>query len=567
MNTGEGGRVNQQVLYRVWRPQDFDELVGQEHIRRTLENEVLHDRISHAYLFAGPKGTGKTSAARILAKSLNCADRHGARPCGVCESCRTITSGNSMDVLEIDGASNRGIDEMRDIKEKINFVPALGKYRVYIVDEAHMLTPEAFNALLKTLEEQPEHVIFILATTDAQKMPQTVLSRCQRFDFRKLSYNVIKTRLEEILAGLGRQAAPEALALIIRQADGSLRDAISLLDQCLSFSLETLTVDDAGEILGMVRQEALDSLLSAIITGDAVSLFTGLESLFNQGVDPVQLLKEFAGYCRDLLLMALCGPETALVTAADAQRRQMREQSEKLGPAGLQRIVTQAEQSAAGGRYKGNAYYMAEALFAGLLLDAAGPAAPGTGAGTGTPARRTRAAAASAPDTTAQAQAQEHSASAASMPDAADSAGISTAHTTGEAAPATDTIAPTATDTATAATAPTAALASGELPSRQWEQILQIIKGWKIILQALLLSSVRQEIREGVLVISFDPEKGSFHMERCRESDNLQMIKEAAAQVFGSPVGVVCELLNGKQEKDPVDKAIELFGRDKVKIL
>ncbi|MCL2122332.1 MAG: DNA polymerase III subunit gamma/tau, partial [Clostridiales bacterium] len=361
--------MTQQALYRIWRPQDFEELTGQDPIRRTLENAILQERISHAYLFAGPRGTGKTSAARILAKALNCADRQGAQPCGKCENCRSITRGNAMDVLEIDAASNRGIDEIRDLKEKIGYLPAAGKYKVYIVDEAHMLTTEAFNALLKTLEEPPEHVVFILATTEPQKMPETVLSRCQRFDFKKLSRDAVWQRLQEILTGMDREAEPEALSLIIRQADGSLRDAIGLLDQCLSYTLGVLRMEEACEILGLVRQEALASLLSAVIDAEASTLFDELESLFTQGLDPKQILSEFAGYCRDLLLMSLCGSDTELVVAAGEQRRRMVDQCGKLGPARLQRILSLADQAAAGAGYRGNNAYMAEAFFAGLLLE------------------------------------------------------------------------------------------------------------------------------------------------------------------------------------------------------
>ncbi|MCL1849714.1 MAG: DNA polymerase III subunit gamma/tau, partial [Clostridiales bacterium] len=342
--------MDHQVLYRSWRPRDFSELTGQDHIRRTLENAVLQDKVSHAYLFAGPRGTGKTTTARILAKVLNCSDREGVRPCGICECCVSISQGNALDVMEIDAASNRGIEHIRDLKEKTVYLPAIGKYRIFIIDEAHMLTTEAFNALLKTLEEPPGHVVFMLATTEAQRMPQTVLSRCQRFDFHKLSYQEILTRLEEILAGEGRSAEPDALALLIRQADGSMRDAISLLDQCLSYSLDRISAADTAAILGLVRQDVLNSLLSAIVSKDAPSLFGILDEQFNQGLDPQQLLREFAGYCRDMLILALCGPQTDLVIADREQRRIMEEQGAMIGASRLQAAVGQAEQAASGAR-------------------------------------------------------------------------------------------------------------------------------------------------------------------------------------------------------------------------
>lgn len=625
-----------QVLYRVWRPQGFEELAGQEHIRRTLENAILQDRISHAYLFTGPRGTGKTSTARILAKALNCSNRNGAHPCGQCESCQTITRGNSLDVLEIDGASNRGIEEIRELKEKISFLPALGKYKVYIVDEVHMLTNEAFNALLKTLEEPPAHVIFVLATTDPQKLPPTVLSRCQRFDFRKISYEAIKGRLEEIIAGQERQVDPEALSLIIRQADGGLRDAISLLDQCLSFSPDRLTLDDACTILGLVRQEALASLLAAVIDGEATALFMELEALFTQGVDPMQLLKEFAGYCRDLLLLALCGQGTELVIAAGEQRRLMVEQSGKLGPARLQQILARLDQGVAGGRYRGNSRYMAEALFAGLLLDqpgqqgqawlagaqmggaAAQPGGSAQAGGTVQPVNQAAAPRPAAPRPAAPRQAAQAKAAAVaadftktqerppweevqsspqsndnSRDGAASQRGAAFSASAGPESPAAGTEASAASAGAFAkeqgapkAASGSGAIAAGEpkasagsgrslasastsagsLPAAQWEKILQLIKGQKIVLHAFLLAALRQDLAGGVLRIFFDPDKGCFHRDRCVEKDNLHMIKDAACQVLGSPVEVECGFWTKEEDKDPVEKAIEIFGSDIVKL-
>ena len=566
--------MNNQVLYRAWRPQDFDELAGQEPIRRTLENAIIQDRVSHAYLFTGPKGTGKTSAARILAKALNCSRREGARPCGECESCRTITSGNALDVVEIDAASNRGIDDMRELKEKISFLPALGRYRVYIVDEAHMLTTEAFNALLKTLEEPPDHVVFVLATTDPQKMPATVLSRCQRFDFRKLSDEALRGRLEEILAGEGRQAQPQAIALIIRQADGSMRDAIGLLDQCLSYTLTDVTVEDACVILGLVRQDELASLYSALAGGDAVSLFNALEELFTQGVEPLQLIREFAGYCRDLLILELCGQDTPLVSAAAQQRQQMAEQGRRMGQIRLQRMVSEAEQAASGGRYAGNTRYMAEALFAGLLLENAEAGIVGAVTATA-PAASTAGIAAGA------------------VPTAGSALGFSAAGSTGGSG--SEAVTPTSTAPATTApaaaadpsdvsavavaaaiaehTAATAIIAAdrdtpaSNLTDAQRDAFLQSIKSQKITLHAYLLGALDMTLKEGVLTLSFDPVKGKFHMERCQEKENLDMLREAISQVLGSPAEVHCVLQSGGVQKDPVDKAIEIFGRDAVKIV
>ena len=220
------------ALYRQWRPQDFKNLVGQNHISSTLKNAIQLGKIAHAYLFSGPRGTGKTSTAKILAKSLNCMNGPTSDPCNVCANCERITNGTSMDVLEIDAASNRGIDEIRELRESVKFAPVDGRYKVYIIDEVHMLTNEAFNALLKTLEEPPAHVVFILATTEAHKIPATIHSRCQRFDFRRIGFREIEQRLTDVAQHNGLTVAPDALKLIASHADGGLRDALSILDQC-----------------------------------------------------------------------------------------------------------------------------------------------------------------------------------------------------------------------------------------------------------------------------------------------------------------------------------------------
>ena len=246
-----------QVLARKWRPQTFEEVVGQEPITRTLQNALAQGRVAHAFLFSGPRGVGKTSVARILAKALNCVAGPTPHPDNTCEVCREITNGSSLDVLEIDGASNRGIDEVRDLREKIKYLPSQGKYRVYIIDEVHMLTKEAFNALLKTLEEPPAHAVFILATTDPHKVPVTILSRCQRYDFRRIPTGMIQEYLGKLAAQEGWHIDPEGLALVARAAEGGLRDAQGFLDQVVTFGGEGVTAAEIARILGVTDRGAL----------------------------------------------------------------------------------------------------------------------------------------------------------------------------------------------------------------------------------------------------------------------------------------------------------------------
>lgn len=289
------------ALYRKWRPQGFDALVGQEAVRTALTNALETGRIAHAYLFAGPRGTGKTSTAKILAKAVNCEHGPTPNPCNKCQNCVRINDGTSMDVFEIDAASNRGIDEIRDLREKVAFAPVSGRYKVYIIDEVHMLTTEAFNALLKTLEEPPPHVIFILATTEPHKIPATIHSRCQRFDFKRVTDADIVKRLREVADGSGIAADDDALQLIAVQADGGMRDALSLLDQC-GVMAERVTAETVRSVLGIVGREALRELVKAIGEGQVPKALELLETLLAGGKDVKQIITELAEYLRAVLL-------------------------------------------------------------------------------------------------------------------------------------------------------------------------------------------------------------------------------------------------------------------------
>lgn len=289
------------ALYRKWRPQGFDSLVGQEAVRTALTNALETGRIAHAYLFAGPRGTGKTSTAKILAKAVNCERGPTPYPCNKCQNCVRINDGTSMDVFEIDAASNRGIDEIRDLREKVAFAPVNGRYKVYIIDEVHMLTTEAFNALLKTLEEPPPHVIFILATTEPHKIPATIHSRCQRFDFKRVTDSDIIKRLREVADGSGIAADDDALQLIAVQADGGMRDALSLLDQC-GVMAERVSAEIVRSVLGIVGREALRELVKAVGEGNVPESLELLEALLAGGKDVKQIITELAEYLRAVLL-------------------------------------------------------------------------------------------------------------------------------------------------------------------------------------------------------------------------------------------------------------------------
>lgn len=291
-----------QALYRVWRSQRFDDVVGQKAITQTLKNAIVQKKTSHAYLFTGPRGTGKTSAAKIFAKAINCKHSQDGEPCNVCETCVAITEGRLNDVIEIDAASNNGVEEIRDIRDKAKYAPTQADYKVYIIDEVHMLSTGAFNALLKTLEEPPQNVIFILATTEPHKIPLTIISRTQRFDFKRISTQDIVDHMAHIMQEMALDYEEQALYVIGRAAEGGMRDALSILDQTISFSDEKVTLEDAMQVTGSLTYEMMDHYIQRCVAGDVERALEGLESILGEGKEARRFLEDLLLYCRDLLM-------------------------------------------------------------------------------------------------------------------------------------------------------------------------------------------------------------------------------------------------------------------------
>ncbi len=291
-----------QALYRVWRSQRFDDVVGQKAITQTLKNAIVQKKTSHAYLFTGPRGTGKTSTAKIFAKAINCKHSQDGEPCNVCETCVAITEGRLNDVIEIDAASNNGVEEIRDIRDKAKYAPTQAEYKVYIIDEVHMLSTGAFNALLKTLEEPPQNVIFILATTEPHKIPLTIISRTQRFDFKRISTQDIVDHMAHIMQEMALDYEEQALYVIGRAAEGGMRDALSILDQTISFSDEKVTLEDAMQVTGSLTYEMMDHYIQCCVAGDVERALEGLESILGEGKEARRFLEDLLLYCRDLLM-------------------------------------------------------------------------------------------------------------------------------------------------------------------------------------------------------------------------------------------------------------------------
>ncbi len=292
------------ALYRKWRPTCFEDVRGQEHIVKTLTNQINRERVGHAYLFCGTRGTGKTTIAKIFARAVNCEHPVNGSPCNECPTCKAIMEGASMNVVEIDAASNNGVDNIREIRDEVKYSPTQGKYRVYIIDEVHMLSTGAFNALLKTLEEPPSYVIFILATTEAHKIPITVLSRCQRYDFKRMTNDILCSQIKMLLEAEGVQAEDNAIRYVAKAADGSMRDALSLLEQCISFYYnQTLTYENVLDVLGAVDTEIFSKLLRHIIKKDVTSCIHVMDAIVSQGRDMGQFVVDFTWYMRNLLLL------------------------------------------------------------------------------------------------------------------------------------------------------------------------------------------------------------------------------------------------------------------------
>ncbi len=328
------------VLARKWRPQLFEEVVGQRHITQTLQNAISQKRVAHAFLFTGARGVGKTSSARILAKALNCETGPRINPCNQCANCQEVTHGTSMDVIEIDGASNRGIDEIRELRENVRYSPAKSRYKIYIIDEVHMLTKEAFNALLKTLEEPPPHVIFIFATTEPHKIPATILSRCQRYDFKRIPFREVVGSLKRIVEEEEIQVSPRGLLLIAQESEGSLRDAESLLDQVIAYAGKDIRDEDITEVLGLIDRKMLSDTVEAIADRDVERCMKVIEQVYHFGYDLQHFCRELLQYLRNLILFKVSQHPEGFMELPEEELMLLKTQAEKFGFDQLNHLFT-----------------------------------------------------------------------------------------------------------------------------------------------------------------------------------------------------------------------------------
>ncbi len=521
------GSAGHLALYRAWRPQRFGDVVGQEHVTRTLRNALAAGRVGHAYLFSGPRGTGKTSVAKILARAVNCLEPASGEPCDRCEPCRSIAGGRSLDVLEIDAASHRGIEEIRDLREKVKYSPAACRTKVYIIDEVHMLTSEAFNALLKTLEEPPTHALFILATTEAHKIPVTILSRCQRFDFHRLGEREIVGRLREVCGALGVEAEDAALFEMARRAEGGLRDALSLLDQCLAFAGDRLTREHLRELLGTAEEALLSALADALADGDAAALLGWVDRLDREGKDLRQVVQDLIALHRDLLFIKVTPADGAGGDAAEWRRATLGEQAVRLTLPHLLRALEGLARLESDLRWSTQPRLTLEVGLLGIAMD---PRPPRPAKGDGSPA--------GAPPELAAAPApapREASPRAVSRP--ARVAGSATALPAPPAVPP-DPGAPPAASTPVAPAS--AAAPVGDLQAT-WRAVIERIKKQRRALSALLEPARPVALDGNRLVLAFGP-KWDFHREGVAKPSNRSFIEQILREVVGAPVVLRCIL-------------------------
>ena len=513
-----------QALYRQYRPRTWDQVVGQPHVVQTLRNEVVGSRVAHAYLFAGPRGTGKTSTARILAKAVNCLEPDLAqRPCERCAHCQAVNEGRFLDLIEIDAASNTSVEDVRSLRDKINFAPNQGRYKVYIVDEVHMLSTAAFNALLKTLEEPPPHAMFILATTEVHKIPATVLSRCQRHEFRRIPVNEIVAQLNALVDKEGLQVAEEALLLVARQSTGSLRDAISLLDQLTSAG-EGVTLDLAQQVLGTAASQAVIEVIEAVLAGEAKAGLERIHQTLDAGSDPRQFARQVVDYLRSMLLIKLGSARQ--VEATPELKTQMQRHAEGLSVSELLRLIKVFNAASTEARLSWQPSLSLEMALVEAVTrpEAAIQAAPLAAAAQALPVSK-------AP--------RQPSPVAEKPTPASESEPLATSGTLYQASDA-----PAGGETPAPAQESAVTL---EMISQKWRQLVDLVQKDNPNTAALLRSGKILGVKGGVLYYGLS----EVLKVKCEKSENLDVIQSALQRVLGKPVPFRCVTATGKQVNLP----------------
>ncbi|HVN56090.1 MAG TPA: DNA polymerase III subunit gamma/tau [Anaerolineaceae bacterium] len=531
-----------QALYRKWRPRLWDEVIAQEPVVETLRNAIRSERVAHAYLFAGPRGTGKTTTARLLAKAVNCLEESpDRRPCDHCDHCLAVNEGHFMDLIEIDAASNTSVEDVRELRDKINFSPSQGRYRVYIIDEVHMLSTAAFNALLKTLEEPPPHVIFILATTEVHKIPATVLSRCQRHEFRRIPVNDIVRHLTALARQEKLDVQAEALILIARQSTGSMRDAISLLDQ-LASSGKAIDLELAQNVLGTATNQVVVDLVGAILSRNAAEGLTQIHKALDAGTDPRQFARQVVEYLRGLLFFRMENGKE--VEATPEMRAQMKQHADGFTTPQLLDTIRAFNSAATDLRGGWQPGLLLELAFAEAIEPKVETQAPTLTVAAHTQAATPQSIAQPPTETPAEIRVRTPASPPAEAPDR------SAAQPPVQ--PARAAAQPPAVEPA-----PAAGAISFQALAQHWPRIRQLVKKRSPQTEALLNSGKLVGIKDGALIIGFSP----VLKVKMETGNNLEITSQAIAQTTGAALNVRCVLYSGKQSGSlPADMEVDSDG-------
>lgn len=536
------------ALYRKWRPQRFEDVCGQEQITMTLKNELESNRISHAYLFCGTRGTGKTSTAKLLAKAVNCRHPQGINPCNQCESCTSINEGNSIDVYEIDAASNRGIDDIRDLREAIRFTPTLGKYKVYIIDEVHMLTNEAFNALLKTLEEPPEYVLFILATTEPHKLPATILSRCQRFDFKRISTDTIVELLDRVCRTEGFEAEEAAVKLIARNSDGAMRDALSILDQCSVYGDRRITHGSVLEVMGIVNDEYLFRISEAVQKADAAEAIRITDEIAAGGKDISQFIKDLMIHYRNLMMTRVVEKAEEVIDMSIEGIQQLKKQSAEYDKDNIIRCINILSELDGEARWSSNPRILLEVALVRMCRPV------GDNSTEGLLARLVKL--------------ESMLAGGSFTPVSGEAARTYEAGSGGKTPPPKEKAAEPSKSKPASGTKQ-----GGQEILQKWAGFMQEIKSrGKIKLRTYLAMAKPSVSESGLLLLTYEKED-VFSKEAIETQANRTEVEAAASEYFGQPIRIKCMLSGEALQEDEagsddiVKAAIELVGIDNIEVI
>lgn len=551
--------MSYQAIYRRFRPKTFESVVGQEHVTTTLKNQIVSNNIAHAYLFSGTRGTGKTSTAKIFARAVNCLNNNDGNPCNECEICRGILNDTIMDVVEMDAASNNSVDDIRELREKVKYSPSKGKYKVYIIDEVHMLSKGAFNALLKTLEEPPEHLLFILATTEPQRIPATILSRCQRFDFKRITTNDIVKNMREICTQLGIDVEDKSLHLIAKNSDGAMRDALSILDQCVSFTDGKITYEYVLSILGIVNNDFLFEISNTIIKKDIDATLGLIDQVVQSGKDINQFIKNLIMHFRNLMIAKSTNKIQNIIDGSDEYITQLKEQAELVELDEIIRYINILSETEVQSKWASQPRVTLEIGIIKLLDPATDTSIEGL-------YQRVKQLENMIKDGSFKLQSSKE----AKINEQPKSKEVKKKETN------TKQVKKKEESQQTDELASTEAIEPKDVNFQQissaWSEILKKIKADRISIHAFLMEGNLVNLNDNILTISFEDGFG-FHKEAVEKRENKEYIEGIINNYLGSNIKINCimssELQNDKNNQDDdnlVKKVIDIFGEDIVEI-